>query len=292
MRSIDFAAVSGLSWLPNGQSVLSGPLLALAQRLDAHFRSWSQEWQAKDYAFPAFLPVRDLARLDYFHSFPHLVTFPVTLEADDDNLRRFANHHRVGNDGAVELTGTAPVCDVLTPAACYHCYAQHRDAVLDQPLYLTTRATCFRRERHYAPLERQWSFSMREIVCIGSEEEVTTFLGQFRGKVEAFLEEIRLPVAWLAATDPFFDPGRNAKYFGQKLAPLKTEVVFDRRVALGSVNFHRDYFGEAYSIARGDSPACSGCVAFGIERWILAFLACFGPSEADWPDFDRGNGTP
>jgi seryl-tRNA synthetase len=279
------AAIEGLTWLPNGQSVLSGPLLALARRLDAHFLRLSARWGAREYAFPAFLPVRDLARLDYFHSFPHLVTFPVTLAADGENLRRFAYRHRVGDDGAVELGATAPVCDVLTPAACYHCYAQYRDAALDSPLYLTTRATCFRRERQYVPLQRQWSFSMREIVCIGGEREVMRFLDECRAAVEQTLRQMALPVAWLAATDPFFEPGRNAKYFGQKLAPVKTEMVFDGRLALGSVNFHRDWFGRAYGISYDGAPACSGCVAFGIERWLFAILSCFGPSEAAWPVF-------
>ena len=33
-------------------------------------------------------------------------------------------------------------------------------------------------------------------------------------------------------------------------------------------------------------PAASGCVAFGLERWLLAFLVAHGPDAAAWPDFD------
>ena len=128
---------------------------------------------------------------------------------------------------------------------------------------------------------------MREIVCIGAEEDVVAFLSQCRTTVEAFLKQIDLPVTWLAATDPFFDPARNAKYLGQKVAPLKTEIVFDNRVALGSINFHRNYFGEAYSITHGGEAAFSGCVAFGIERWILAILTRFGPAAESWPPLDH-----
>ena len=32
-----------------------------------------------------------------------------------------------------------------------------------------------------------------------------------------------------------------------------------------------------------DNPV-SGCVGFGIERWILVFLAQYGTDSACWPD--------
>jgi hypothetical protein len=66
-------------------------------------------------------------------------------------------------------------------------------------------------------------------------------------------------------------------------------MVFQGRLAIGSVNFHRNYFGEAFEISRDGREAFSGCVAFGLERWIYAFLERFGMNESDWPDFDRLN---
>jgi len=282
-HALDLSTLPELRWLPNGQSVLSGSLLELASTLDALFRGWASRWGAVEYAFPTFLAVRDLARVDYFHSFPHLVTFPVTLAQDERNLRCFSEGSQITEDGAVELVATAPIRDVLTPAACYHCYAQYSDRDLLAPLYLTTRATCFRRERHYLPLERQSSFAMREIVCIGGEEQVMRFLSLCRAMIEAFLDHIDLPIEWSPATDPFYNPTRNPKYLGQKVAPLKTEMVFHGRVALGSLNFHRDYFGHSYSITLNGSLAYSGCVAFGIERWLLAIVERFGPNREDWP---------
>jgi hypothetical protein len=69
----------------------------------------------------------------------------------------------------------------------------------------------------------------------------------------------------------------------QKLDPVKTEMVFENRLAIGSVNFHRNYFGEAFDIQCGGEAAFSGCVAFGVERWIAAWLSTFGPQSGDWP---------
>ena len=239
-----------------------GPALALYQRLDGLFADWAAQWGAEEHLFPPFIPAAALARVDYFHSFPHLATFPVVLESGADTALE---------DGALRRARFAPPREVLTPAACYHFYYGLQGARTDAPLYLTTRATCFRREAHYAPLERQWSFSMREIVCVGSADEVRDFLARMQDRLTAFFRERRLPVEWQAATDPFFNPSRNARYLAQKLDPVKTEMVLDARLAIGSLNFHRNYFGEAFDIRRGDAPAYSGCVAFGIERWMHAF---------------------
>jgi hypothetical protein len=69
----------------------------------------------------------------------------------------------------------------------------------------------------------------------------------------------------------------------QKLDPVKIEMVFNGDLAIGSVNFHRNYFGEAFRITRAGADAYSGCIAFGVERWIFAFLTHFGTDEAGWP---------
>ena len=61
-------------------------------------------------------------------------------------------------------------------------------------------------------------------------------------------------------------------------------MVFADHLAIGSVNFHRNYFGEAFGITRDGQEAYSGCVAFGVERWLYAWLAHFGTDEAGWPD--------
>ena len=280
-RDVPPLQAPGLTWLASGQSALSGDLLELDGRLDGVFQSWAAQRGATPYRVPTFIAVADLARLDYFHSFPHLVTFPVSLEASEGNLARFAGQPPAG--GEVRLTETAPVRDVLTPAACYHFYSLLRGRTLPGPVYLTTRATCFRREAYYAPLERQWSFSMREIVCLGTADEVKAFLDAEQARVAAFAGRLGLPLAFDNATDPFFNPARNPKFLMQKLEPVKTEMVFQGRLAIGSLNFHRNYFGEAFEIRREGAEAFSGCVAFGIERWIAALVRQFGPKAADWP---------
>jgi seryl-tRNA synthetase len=283
MPEMDLAAIPGCRWHPSGQTAFSGPALRLFRRLDALFLEWAAESSAAEHHFPTFIAAAALHRLDYFRSFPHLVTFPVSLDPEEANLRAFTGGQPVGPQGEIQLARAAPIRDVLTPAACYHFYAHHQGARLEAPLFLTTRGTCFRREAHYAPLSRQWSFSMREIVCIGTSGEVQAFLERCREKVAAFVHRVGLALEWKPATDPFFDPTRNAKYVMQKIEPIKTEMVFGGDLAIGSVNYHRRHFGAAFDIRRSGEEASSGCVAFGLERWMLAFASTFGADESRWP---------
>jgi len=284
--SLNFEGLADYRWLENGQSALSGNLLELFHRLDRLFLLWASECDATEYRFPTFISARDLARLDYFHSFPHLVTFPVVLKADEQSLKRFSEGATLNEEGEVALTDIDGVKDVLTPAACYHFYVQFRGHELQSAKYVTARANCFRREAYYSPLQRQWSFAMREIVCIGTADEVKDFLSRYQDKCEQFFKDIGLPVEFQNATDPFFNPSKNPKYILQKLDPVKTEMVYQTDLAIGSINFHRNYFGEAFEISRDGKEAFSGCVAFGLERWIYAWLHHFGFEEHNWPRLD------
>jgi tRNA synthetase class II (G, H, P, S and T) len=275
--------IPGLEWQTSGQAVISGPLLDAFRSLDGRFARWAREAGAEDYRFPTFLPARELHRLDYFRSFPHLVTFPVALDEDPESLRAFVADEPLRADGAVLLGKPAPVREVLTPAACYHFYVMLQGQEVRAPLNLTTVATCFRREAYYRPLQRQWNFTMRELVRIGSAEEVEEFLNAVRQRAEGLIAALDLPVEWRPATDPFFDPTRSPKHVAQLVDPVKTEMVYDGELAIGSVNLHRNFFGDTFGITRDGEPAFSGCVAFGLERWLYALLTRHGPDPRAWP---------
>jgi seryl-tRNA synthetase len=288
----DLAATHGVACHADGQVTLSGPLLRLERDLDTLFLAWAAALGAVEYRFPPVIAARELARIDYFASFPHLATFPVSLPAEDAAIRTFtAAHAACREDDALPIGAVAPVRAVLTPAACYPVYVHLQERVLDAVTYVSTRGTCFRRESHYAPFARQWAFSMREIVCLGTRDEVVAFVERARASIDMVTAAIDLPVAWQDATDSFFAAPPNSRQRVRRLAPTKREIVFDGRLALGSVNMHGRRFGEAFHITRECRPAFSACVAFGLERWMLAVLECFGPRPDQWPDFGRHHGV-
>ncbi len=266
--------------------MLGGTLLALYRRLDTAFTSLGTRERAPEVMYPTLLGASHLAKLDYFKSFPHMATFACNLDRDPDNLGTFARAAGVDDKGAVALTRTDPVTEVLTPAACYHIYVDLAGQDLPAFRTVTTRATCFRREAHYTPLERQWSFGMREVVGLGSSDDVKAFLDRGRIRVDRFVESLGLAIKWTPATDPFFDMSRNPKFLAQKLDPVKTEMIHEGRLAIGSINFHRNFFGETFGIEHAGEPVFSGCVAFGLERWVRAVLDVYGPDAAAWPDIE------
>jgi seryl-tRNA synthetase len=285
-----FPPVPGLRWSANGQATLSGALLDLAERLDRRFVALARRWEPVELRFPALIAAAELDRIDYFRSFPQLATFPACLEADDANLENFGAGEPVGSGGEMRLSRLAPVRDVLTPAACYHLYVHHSGVHFDGPRYFTTRNTCFRRETHYVPLERQWSFTMREVVCLGTSEEARAFLATAREALDEMVASIGLPVEWATATDPFFKPSKNPRYLMQQVDPTKHELVFGGRLAVASANLHHDHFGRAFDIRRsgtrnGAAEAVhSACLAFGVERWLAAIVHHFGPDAGGWPE--------
>lgn len=263
--------------------VLSGARLRLFEKIDAMLAHWAGALGAEEFRFPGHLSAAELAKIDYLRSFPHQATFPATLDPAPENLRAFVKGKPVAEDGEVRFEARAPVRDVLTPAACYPFYPHFSGRAFDGPAYVTTRAACWRREDAVVPLERQWNFTMREIVCFGTVDETRAFLDGMRQRLAALFATLGFEVEWTFGSDMFFDPQRNPRAFFQKNERLKTEMTFKGRLNIGSLNDHLSSFGEAFGIERAGRPAFSACAAFGLERWVAAFVETFGDEEDAWP---------
>lgn len=275
---------------PDGSCTVSGPALAWLRHLDRAIVRLAVGWGAEEYDFPPLLPATDLARMGYFAAFPHLVTFPANVADSDAELADFADNCDLDASGAVPVTGLAPVRHALTPAACYPVYPLLGARHLAGPVLVTTVARCFRREQRFVPLRRQWAFTMREVVCAGTPAEVADFLARARAAVDALRARLALPTDWAAATDPFFRPERNAAHLLQRLDPVKQEAMVGS-LAVASVNLHHDHFGSAFDIGRAAGPAHTGCVAFGLERWLRVAADRWGPDPRAWPQLSTVEAT-
>lgn len=283
MNAVTPNAIDGLHWNDDGYATLSGRLLECARRLDAVFGSWASDLDATDYRFPSMIPVRDLAPIAYLRSFPHLATFVTSADRRETSLRTVAAE--CGTADRIDTQGVPlePVEQLLTPAACYHFYPQWAGSDLHETRHATTSTECHRREDHYLPLQRQWCFRMREIVCIGDGGEVGRFIGDIRLRIDTLIARLGLDAKWTPASDPFFDPDTDPKAMTQILEPTKLELRTQGGLAIASINRHRSFFGECYRIRYRGLPAHSACVAFGIERWLYALLEVHGQDAATWP---------
>lgn len=281
--STNHALPSGVTARPDGSCTVTGATLDWFKELDAAILELAGRWSPVEYQFPPVVPARDLERIDYFRSFPHLLTVPASLPRDTSAQASFAANSSLDVNGALPLRELAPIQHVLIPAACYPVYPTLDSENLAAARYVTVRATCFRREEYFVPLRRQWTFNMREVVCIGTAQEVASFLGEARRLVDTLMKRLELVHDWMAATDPFFEPARSGPALLQRLAPVKTEAVVDE-LAISSVNLHHEHFGDAFAIEREGEPAHSGCLAFGLDRWLGVVADRWGPDPARWPN--------
>lgn len=259
-------SVAGLHWHDNGQATLSGSLLRYMNRMDEAIVRYADGLGAVAVLPSPCLPPDVANRCGYLDAFPHHATIATPLNVSNP-------------PGAADRA-------LLTPAACYHVYPLLEGVSVSAPVIYTIRATCFRHEERFLPLERQWAFNMREIVCVGSAYDVERFLDGSRTDVVGWCESLGILAAVQQATDPFFDPETSPGWLMQRLLPLKTELVTGD-VAISSFNCHQSYFGEAFDIQRAETTAWTGCVAFGLERWLLALIRQHGKDPDHWPPPER-----
>ena len=239
------------------------------------------EWQ-----MPRGVSFDTLERASYFESFPQWLSGASHLSGDESVLERIAASVSPG-DLARRSFATAKAA--LPPAVCYHTYEALRGKSLRSPVVMTAEETCWRHEgARLAKLERGWAFTMREIVCVADSNEAESFRQRGIAEAASVAASLGLSTRIDIATDPFFAPSARGKAVLQRVKALKHELLFDypdgRSLAIASFNNHELFFGDAFDICLADgSPAASACVAFGIERWVLAVLMTHGVDQHDWP---------
>lgn len=252
----------------NGLATLGPELVRIKGLLEGHFCAWASECQAEAMLYPPMMRVEDLSNLDYFLNFPHLALVASRIR-DESLAADYAKNDPVRSIPPSHLVASEYV---LPSAACYNIYVHLRGCKIETPRYITTVASCFRNEKEYTGLQRLWGFTMREIVCIADADTVQSHLASFKQRIGEFAAELGLRLETEVATDPFYQP-QSSRAVMQKLFPVKEEFVYKGSVAIASVNFHRNFFGERCQISLDDERfAFSGCVAFGLERWLHALL--------------------
>jgi seryl-tRNA synthetase len=237
---------------------------------------------------PPALPFEVLERAAYFDSFPHWLTAAAHLGGDASALEAVA---RSANPSALAAKSLAPAGAALSPALCYHAYDLLAGSTIDGPTVLTTHGTCWRHEATFEPLARAWAFTMLEVVCLGTSADVAAFRSRWIGRAQELAGALGLEASVEPATDPFFAPTSRGRELLQRLKGLKDELMLPvgagRRVAAASFNHHETFFGSSFGIHLPDgAPASSGCVAFGLERWTLAFLVAHGTDPRGWPSLE------
>jgi|SRR5579872_3032432 seryl-tRNA synthetase len=241
-------------------------------------------------SFPPVIDRKIIERLGYLKSFPNLLGCVCGLSGSEREISSVVDRA----NGGGEWTNSLSAHDlVLAPAACYAIYPLAAARTIpSEGLSYDVCCECFRREPS-SDVDRMQSFRMREFVSIGTEKQTRDFRDQWLERAKGFADKLGLNYRIAPASDPFF--GRAGALLSQAQAEqqLKFELLVpvrsvDRPTACMSFNCHQDHFGIAMDLRGDDGATChSACVAFGMDRLVVALFASHGVSISDWPSSVR-----
>ena len=283
-----------------GQWALVGPAARLRAALDARVSALAAQIDAEPWHLPSIEMAADLLpATGYLSSHPQHVTFGYHLPPHFAQLRDFAAKARSEALAVpADPCGLQPTGFILEPFVCHNVYRALRGARLASGQAITALGNAYRYEGHrFEPLLRQWEFSMREVVLVGSAEYVARQRQRMVELTQGLAEDLDLAASLEIATDPFFVSEAGSARAFQLLQSTKLELRLglDERhaTAAASFNLHARHFTtplDIRGVSDGDARGASGpelletaCVGWGLERWMAAFVARWGAEPADWP---------
>lgn len=279
-----------------GQVSIKYPLTELYEFLDLILKHIAIEnFAAEQFIFPTLIKSSVLQKAGYFDSFPNLWTFVSRLHNDYHNYSSFkADTDKLHPDN---LRARSCVTNYsLPPTMCYYVYDMLSGSIIENRT-ITTRGKSFRFENRYCKnMSRLWDFTIREIVFLGSKEYVENSLTQFRISATNLMDKIGLSGKCVYANDPFYLTDNAAKRINvQKMYHSKIELRLDtsdnETIAIASFNRHNQYISSHFGLYATEekSNIFTGCIGFGLERFMFAFLCQYGIDETKWPVIIKEN---
>ncbi|WP_395093658.1 amino acid--[acyl-carrier-protein] ligase [Armatimonas sp.] len=234
---------------------------------------------------PPVLPRSIVEKCGYFQSFPQLLGCMCSFTGgttEHDALMQAV-------DAGENLLPHLELADVvMAPAACYYVYPYLAGTLPAEGKTTDIENWCYRHEPSLNPM-RMRSFRMREFVHAGTPEQALSFRDNWIERAQEFLALLGLTATVEAASDPFFGAGERLMAAQQRAQALKFELLIpivsdERPTAVMSSNYHKDHFGHLFDIHTADGQtAHTACLAFGMERIVLALLAEHGLQLSQWP---------
>jgi hypothetical protein len=266
---------------------------------------WSAELGAVRLRFPPVLARATFAHTNYLESFPDLMGSVHVFDGGDAEHKELLRRVESDGDWSALLD---PADVVLAPAACHAVYPLCTGTVPAGGKVFDVSSFCFRHEPS-SQAARMQSFVMHEIVYVGTAHDAWAHRETGLARGLAMLSGIGLEMSAVPASDPFFGRVGTVLAAGQLDEQLKIEgvtaipagggpagggpagggpvgggPVSEGLTAIMSANCHRDHFGRPFAIETEDGDvAHSACVAFGIDRVVVALLGVHGLDPATWP---------
>lgn len=263
-------------------SVRRGLAVTLFQQLDRILQQLALQHDAQLRSYPSMIPLATLQKCRY------IPTFPQNIHMVSEFPHRLQDLNKVRETGDLEAVSRLSSY-ALSPAVCFHCYAELSNKRLSNPLLLTARGTCYRHEAVWrVGKHRMNEFSMREIVIFGDSSYIEEKRKQLMESAWALFEALGLRGRIETASDPFYFSEESGKGQIQLMGKMKYELIVDTEdngsFSIASFNNMEDSLCKPFEVLNdANTPMHSGCVAFGIDRWIYALLSRYGGEYARWP---------
>lgn len=278
-------------WLGEGLALLSGGFLAVKRALERYWFEYAvKELSAEELENPALWSTKIANQSGHLSDFPHEATFVFGAKRDSRSIA-CVSQATAQDTNFWKNFDTSSISDSLSllgfcqPAVCTSCYYALGQRSNLQDSFYTTYNRVFRNEGT-TRLNRLLSFTVRDIIAVGSDEFVRHARAMFLSKAKEFIRTLSIEAEVLHATDPFF-ANQASKLFFQKTADLKHEIQAlipcdGQCIAVGSVNLHLQTFGARFSMNVDSGVASSACFGIGFERLAYALFSQNGVDHSKW----------
>lgn len=255
-------------YLKEGYVCFSDAYTNLLYDLDEKFKSFFSEWEYQSFTIPVMLDEEVLVKCGYFESFPDQITLACSI--DQDSIPDIINGKNL-DTSCIKIHKK-----YLTPSACLHIYPMFDRKNITKNTVITTYGRVFRSENSdYDNMTRLWDFSVRELVFIGSQNFVKESLEKMKQRALLFAKKIANEARIEVAHDHFYKNYRNdIKTRIQLRNEQKFELLIPisgKDVSVASFNYHGCHFSVPFQFDQ-NQKIVSGCVGFGMERWVAACI--------------------
>lgn len=248
-------------------NLLVGKSAEIYWKLDSVFENIAiKEFNAMKARIPSIMPAEALEELGYFDNFKsHLTKCIPHIKLPANNNEKLTSN----NEGYY-----------LSPAGCLPIYPEISKYSENVPFCITALMSAFRYESGVWGRTRSWEFHCREMIFIGDRSYITNSFNTVRSIINEFAQKNNIITEVKNADDSFIcdkENNRRSKILKkmQQNMGLKNEISWKdpigNDVAIASFNFHNHHFSKKYSWDN-NGKIVSGCIGFGLERWLCAWL--------------------
>lgn len=201
---------------------------------------------------PALIHKSVLEKIGYFNSFPHQI---IGIKP----LRQSIQYEDM----------------LLTPSACLHFYPIFAQEKIDNGVF-TTKARVFRNEEKNTDGEtRLIDFTVREIVIVGTIDEVTNKLNYIGNLILDYAKKIGIEIELETASDPFYPSRENTikrrLQLGNNQKREMIAIYNNKKLSIGSINYHGFHFSKTFGFD-ANNTIVTGCIGVGLERWMSILI--------------------